>query len=348
MMRISVLTAALILTAGITVHPINASGTQEPEINPNLTTEFVEDALGHKVPVPASTDRIICINSGISVLLAALGEGEDIVGRDGNSTFPSSLRPVYVVATNSSRPNIELILEKNPDLILADNMLPDAAYEKFTSLGIPTAILKTSDPRDFEQTILTVGTLTGRYLEAKRIVNDMNSEIERISMIAEEAVRTRGERTKVFFENRKPYSSASAKSGHHIPLIQAGGINIAAGEPVSSPKLSVEYIMEQNPDVIVRRLSGDANSSVMGDMAARISERTGLKEVDAVKNSRVHILKSDLTLLFRYPVGLAYLASWFYPESSEEIDAEGLHRRIVSDYFGPHEWETIKERFVYP
>jgi iron complex transport system substrate-binding protein len=304
--------------------------------------------MGHKVPVPASTDRIICINSGLSVLLAALGEGEDIVGRDGNSTFPSSLRPVYVVASNSSRPNIELILEKRPDLILADNMLPDAAYEKFVSLGIPTAILKTSDPRDFEHTILTVGTLTGRYLEARRIVDDMNAEIGRISALADEAGAARGEKTKVFFENRKPYSSASAKSGSHIPLVQAGGINIAAGEPVSSPKLSVEYVMEQNPQVIVRRLSGDANSSVMADMASRISERTGLKELDAVKNDRVHILKSDLTLLLRYPVGLAYLASWFYPEYKDRIDPEGLHRRIVSDYFGPHEWETIKESFVYP
>lgn len=348
MFRRFVLTVACILTAGITVHPLCASGSRETETVSELTTEYVEDALGHKVPVPSSTDRIICINSGLSVLLAALGEGEDIVGRDGNSTFPSSLRAVYVVASNSSRPNIELILEKRPDLILADNMLPDAAYEKFVSLGIPTAILKTSDPREFEHTILTVGTLTGRYPEARRLLNDMNGEIERISTAAEEAANSRGGKTKVFFENRKPYSSASAKSGSHITLIQAGGINIAADEPVSSPKLSIEYVMEQNPDVIVRRLSGDANSSVLADMAARISARTGLKEVNAVKHGRVHILKSDLTLLLRYPVGLAYMASWFYPECADSIDPEELHRKIVSDYFGPREWETIKESFVYP
>ena len=348
MYRFIALAFAVLLTAGISILPLEASGNQDSLKNSGLTTEFVEDALGHKVPVPASTDRIICINSGISVLLAALGEGEDIVGRDGNSTFPSSLRPVYVVASNSSRPNIELILEKRPDLILADNMLPEAAYEKFVSLGIPTAILKTSDPRDFEKTILTVGTLTGRYMEAKRIINDMNAEIERIRDLANQAAQARGRKAKVFFENRKPYSSASAKSGHHIPLVQAGGINIAADEPVSSPKMSVEYVMEQNPDVIIRRLSGDANSSVMGDMAQRISERTGLKETDAVKNGRVHILKSDLTLLLRYPIGLAYMASWFYPEYADKIDAEGLHRKMVSDYFGPHEWDTIKESFVYP
>ncbi len=348
MFRRFALTAVVFIAAGITIHPILASGAREPEIIPDNSTEFIEDALGHKVPVPASTDRIICINSGISVLLAALDKGDDIVGRDGNSTFPSSLRPVYVVASNSSRPNIELILEKRPDLILADNMLPDSAYEKFLSLGIPTAILKTSDPRDFEHTILTVGTLTGRDREAQRLLEHMNARIDRISSLAEEAAAARGGKIKVFFENRKPYSSASARSGNHIPLIQAGGINIASDEPVSSPKLSIEYIMEQNPDVIVRRLSGDANSSVMAEIAAKISQRTGLKEVDAVKNGRVHILKSDLTLLLRYPVGLAYMASWFYPEYADRIDPEGLHRRIVSDYFGPREWETIKENFVYP
>ena len=214
--------SAVLLTAGIMVLPLEASGAKESPTGTALTTEFVEDAMGHKVPVPASTDRIICINSGLSVLLAALGEGEDIVGRDGNSTFPSSLRPVYVVAANSSRPNIELILEKRPDLILADNMLPHAAYDKFTSLGIPTAVLKTSDPREFEKTILTVGTLTGRYLEARRIVDFMNSEIQRISTLAAEAAEAQGRKTKVFFENRKPYSSASSLSGSHIPLEQAG------------------------------------------------------------------------------------------------------------------------------
>lgn len=343
----------LICLSMIIIFPAAAMGVNETVNDTEVENEipetvYIEDSMGNQVPLPAGTDRIICTNSGLSVLLAALGKGDSIVGRDSNSTFPSYLKDVYVVAENSSRPNIELILEKHPDLILADNMMPETAFEKFRSLGIPVAIFKTSDPRAFEHTILNVGALTGSYVQAQRMIGDMTIREKKIADIVARAQATQRNEVKVFYENRKPYSSVSAKSGNHIPLAAAGGINIAADEPVSSPHLSIEYVLEQNPDVIIRRMSGDGSVEDMQIMLDLIVNRTGIDRVNAVVNNRVHIMKSDLTLLLRYPAALAYMASWFYPDYADEIDPEGVHKDIIDTYFGPEEWEKTKEIFVYP
>ena len=310
--------------------------------------EVIIDYKKHEVPVPAEVNRIVSLNSGLSVLVGALGMTDAVVGRDSNSTFPHALKKVYVVAQNSSSPNIELILERRPDLVLADAMLPVNVYEKLTSLGIPVAIFSTSDPRKFEDTILKVGKLTHREDKAAALLERLQSAIRLVEETAANALASGSVPQSVFFENRKPYSSVSAKSGNHLPIIGSGGVNIAADEPVASPKLSVEYVLEKNPDVIIRRMSGDGTLEVMNNMRDTIIRRAGLEDVRAVQDNRVYIIKADLFLLLRYPVGMAYMASWFYPDAFKEMDPEEFHKELIVDLFGAEEWELMREVFVCP
>lgn len=335
------ITFLLALSMGV----LSAAGQNDSTVLPVNT---IEDGDGHLVIIPETSDRIICLNSGISVLLGALDKDGSVVGRDANSTFPFSLKTVYAVAPNSSAPNVELILEKEPDLILADNMMPDKVYEQLTGMGIPVAVFRTSDPRCFEKTITAVGILTGTEERALFLLNDVNRRVDELENMVLQAQKVGEAAPRIFFENRKPYSSASRKSGSHYPLESAGGINIAADEPLSSPKLSVEFVMEKDPLVIVRRLSGDGTDEVMDNMRHTIMMRTGLDETSAVRNGRVYIIKSDLTLLLNYPAGIAYMAKWFYPETLASFDPEAYHHALCDEYFGPEEWTRLREKFVYP
>ena len=86
-------------------------------------TVTIIDATGAVVEVPYPVERIVSMNSGLSTLIAAFGEGDKIVGRDTFSTFPSSLISVYAVGKNSAHPNIELIFDQKPDIVVADNTL---------------------------------------------------------------------------------------------------------------------------------------------------------------------------------------------------------------------------------
>ena len=309
---------------------------------------IIIDYRKNEVPVPAEVNRIVSLNSGLSVLVGALGMTDAVVGRDSNSTFPHALKMAYVVAQNSSSPNVELILEKRPDLVLADAMLPVNVYEKLSSLGIPVAIFSTSDPREFEDTILNVGQLTHREDKAAALLDRLQSDIRLVEDTAANALASGRIPENIFFENRKPYSSVSAKSGNHLSIIGAGGVNIAADEPVVSPKLSAEYVLEKNPDVIIRRMSGDGTLDVMNNMRDTIIRRAGLEDVRAVQDNRVYIIKADLFLLLRYPVGMAYMASWFYPDAFAELNPEEFHKDLIVDLFGTEEWELMREVFVCP
>ena len=314
----------------------------------SATGEVIIDYKKHVVPVPAEVNRIVSLNSGLSVLVGALGMADAVVGRDSNSTFPHALKKVYVVGQNSSSPNIELILEKRPDLVLADGMLPAKVYEQLSALGISVGIFTTSDPRKFEETLLKVGKLTHREERAADLLKRLQSDIRLVKETAAEALDSGVTPQYIFFENRKPYSSASSQSGSHFPIAGAGGINIAADEPVRSPKLSAEFVLEKNPDVIVRRMSGDGTPDVMNNMRDTIIRRAGLEDVRAVQDHRVYIIKADLFLLLRYPVGMAYMASWFYPDAFTELDPEEFHKELIVDLFGAEEWDLMREVFVYP
>ena len=48
--------------------------------------------------------------------------------------------------------------------------------------------------------------------------------------------------------------SSSTLSTSHENIIISGGINIAAGEPVRNPLVNAEWILERNPQVIIRSL----------------------------------------------------------------------------------------------
>jgi len=159
-----------------------------------------------------------------------------------------------------------------------------------------------------------------------------------------------GAEPRVFFEFKSPYKSASAESTFHKPIVQAGGINIAASQPISSPRLSSEWVVAQDPEVIVHRVSGDDTLEEMCSLREEIMSRPGLRELEAVEQGRVYVVKADVFLTVRYPVGLLYYARWFHPELFSDMDPQAVHREIVEHFFGPEQWEYLagSEGFACP
>ena len=146
-----------------------------------------------------------------------------VVGRDSNSTFPHALKKTYVVAQNSSSPNIELILEKKPDLVLADGMLPDKVYEQLSALGISVGIFTTSDPRKFEDTLLKVGKLTHREERAADLLKRLQSDIRLVKETAAEALDSGATPQYIFFREQKTLQQRLFQKRIPLPHCRGGG-----------------------------------------------------------------------------------------------------------------------------
>ncbi len=311
-------------------------------------TVIIIDATGAVVEVPYPVERIVSMNSGLSALIAAFDEGDKIVGRDTFSTFPSSLISVYVVGKSSAHPNIELIFDQRPDIVIADTMFSESTREKIEAAGIPVIIESTSDPDRIFFIIRNFGLILNKKEKAEEIIEYMESYLNIVYERVAELESEEASFPLVYFENRHDYKSASGESPNHKPIASAGGINIAVGEPVPSPRLSSEWILEQNPDVIIRRMSGDAGLGEMKAMREGIMTRLGLKDTKAVKEGSVFTIKADVLLTIRYPIGLLYYAKWFNPEKFSDIDPSAVHKELVDKFFGEEEWGKIKEVFIYP
>ena len=311
----------------------------------------VVDSKGVTVDVEQPVESIVSINSGLSEIVAALGAADRIIGRCSYSTFPSRVRECFVVAKNSSSPNLERILRLEPDLVLADAMFDEKSRELLAGRGIPVMIESTSDPEYLGELVTKLGKVLDREDRAAEVLSSVTGfEAEVRDFVA--SARSAGtDMPPVYFENRKNYKSTNKSTGHHRSIELAGGLNIAADEPVRSPVLSPEYIVRRNPEVIVRRVSGDAGPDALGKMLESIYDRPSLQSVDAVVKGNVHIIKADLFIALRYPAGMAYFASWFYPENGSGapgFDPDDLHRRLVINLYGEKEWEKVRETYVYP
>lgn len=317
---------------------------------PSGKTVTVFDKSGTRVEVPCPVEKVISVNSGMTALICALGAKDRLVGRDMRSTFPSYTKDIEAVAESSANSNVELMISKKPDLVVADPMFYPQHREKLSAAGIPSYVDSTSDP----ERVLTLIRNFGLMFDENEKAEELAQFVERYTGVVDQRIKRLelegGSKPKVYFEWHSPYKTASAETSFHKPIAQAGGINIAAGLPVHTPRVSSEWVVKQNPDVIVNRISGDATLEQMQQKWQEIVSRPGWDKIEAVRNGRVYIIKADVFLTFRYPVGLLYYARWFHPELFQDIDPAAVHQEIIEKLFGPDEWQWLAkhEAFVYP
>jgi len=153
-------------------------------------------------------------------------------------------------------------------------------------------------------TIRTLGTITGHVDEAEGLVAGMEARIEGVEARVRDIPNE--EKPLVYYELTTPMKTTGPGTFTNELISRAGGINIAASEPVTYPVLSEEFIIEQDPDVIIV-VSGGAS-------VEEIRDREGWQDVEAVRNDRVYTIDTHLvTANPRIVEGLEKFADWFHP-----------------------------------
>lgn len=308
-------------------------------------TITIVDGKGQSVDVPTPVERIASISSRASEIICALGAGDKIVGRDSYSFFPPALEDVQVVAESSHMPNIELIHKLKPDLVIADSMLSDDDRKKIESAGIPVIVETSWDSTTVSTPVRHIGAFLDKVDRAEEIIGF----IEKYQGIVEE--RTDGlkeeDKPEVFFEWSRPYYSMGNGTLFHNLTVAAGGINIVADEPVKYPTMDPEWLVERDPDIIIRYDYSTEKGNLTANMEKtrdEILSRPELGDVKAIKDERVYILGNPVASGIRSVVGDLYLAKWFHPDLFKDIDPEAVHRELLHEFFG----QELDGVYIYP
>lgn len=306
----------------------------------------IVDEKGKYVEVPCPVERIVVIPSGLAKMVYALGAEDRVVGVGQNCTFPPVLKNKQCIGS-WTKPNIELLLQQKPDIVIADGHLK--IRNQIEKTGIPVIILSAYSTEKYLSALKILGLILNkeeRANELARLIEDYRKIIKaRTKKLKPE------EKPSVFYEWYKPYFSSSALSTSHENIIIAGGINIAAGEPVRNPLVNAEWILKRNPQIIIRSLYFKGiyppppdTKERLKKMRDEIMHRPGLSEVDAVKNGKVYIFNSVLTSELGSIVGIAYFAKWFHPELFKDIDPEIIHKELFQKFYGIE----LEGTWVYP
>ncbi len=139
-----------------------------------------------------------------------------------------------------------------------------------------------------------------------------------------------------------PYGTYGKENFWVSPLIEmAGGINIAGNLPGDWITVDPEWVMEQNPSIIIRAIyemvSGPIvgydtdNTSEVAAMRDEIMSQPAFELTDAVKEEDVYLCYGESIDSYWY-IGLPYMAKWFHPELFEDLDPQALHQEFLTEF----------------
>lgn len=345
--------------------PTTLTPTQSPTNTPTPpspapTNVTVVDGAGNTVVIPLPVNRIAVLDGTIMEFLGVLGVQDLVVARCDSCTMPPSVLAIPSVGVNDYRPNAEALIDLQPDLIFASPMLPpSAAYQQLKDTGIPIYIVNMTLPEidnpytltedelynsqtsiDFVCGILQKFTVILGHQEQANAYIDWAQSYNKLvkDQIYDLPVNRR---VTVFLEwYSTPYRTFVTQN-----LYQAGGINIAENQSVSTPVMAPEFVIEQNPSVLIEHVSSNAHS-VDDFIAARtdVLSRPVYQGIDAVKNGRVYTLDFAAKNGPRAVIGYLYLAKWIQPDLFSDLDPAAVNQEFNQKFYGI----TLEGTYGYP
>lgn len=227
-------------------------------------------------------DRIISLSPTATEMLFAIGAGGNVVAVDSHSNFP---KDAPLTKLSALEPNLEAIASYEPDLVIIAFEIGNLKVD-LNAVGIEVLMLPaTPTVEDALKQILEIGDITGNEENAEKLVVKIRSQIKTISLQREGKPKF-----SVYHELDENYYSPSTWSflGNIYDIL--GFKNIADEADTAKtgyPKLSAEYIMVSNPDIIV-------TSGLKNDKQLKFASRAGWNAIKAVQNEAIISVEPDI------------------------------------------------------
>jgi iron complex transport system substrate-binding protein len=272
----------------------------------NITTRTFVDDLGRKVFLAQAPTRVVSLAPSITEILYAIGLNDEIVGVSEFCDYPPAAMQKPKVGY--AHPNIEVIVTLRPDLVLAPRAFLRAdLLAKLEQLKIPTFIV---DPESFEEIpsrIQTVGRILNRTSSADGVAMAMRQRIAAIRSKMETVTAVRV----LYVLNSQPLITVGPGSYIHQVINAAGGSNIASKTTVPYPRLNMETVLKEDPEIIIFPI-GKAEGIPLSEQ----QEWLRWTSVSAVKQGRLHQIPADVLNRPgpRIVEGLEALARIIHPE----------------------------------
>ena len=229
--------------------------------------------------------RIISLSPTLTEDLFAIGAGKQVIAVDEDSNYP---RRAPRTSLSGFTPNAEAIANYHPDLVLI-SYNPSGFAAQLRQLGIKVVnVPAANDLKQAYREILQLGRLTGHTKAAAGVVGSMKTRLAAIIG----SVPASRRHLRLYHELDPTYYTATSTTfiGSIYKLFGFKDIADAADTTGGGyPQLSGEYIVQQNPQIIVL-----ADTKCCQQTEATVAARPGWSTIAAVKHGRVVGIDDDV------------------------------------------------------
>jgi len=300
----------------------------------------VVDALGRRVDIPDTVERIGCMYAFTGHVVAMLGKADKIVAVSNGlkrdilltSMFPAIQRAV--VPKFQGAVNIEELTGVSPDIVFiqAQTGRDSAMADKMKACGLTWIAVDFHNMDQQREVIEMIGKVIGAGKKADeynryyiRCIEQVKNRIE-VEIPAEKRLR-------VYHSTVEPNRTSLRNSLSSDWINAAGVINVTSQESAGllngNDQAGMEQILLWNPDIIL------ANEPGVADI---IRKNPQWSPITAVKNDRVYQLPIGISRWghpgsLETPLAILWTAKTVYPEKFQHIDMQDELRQFYKNFF---------------
>ncbi len=231
----------------------------------------ITDDRGVSVMLAAPPQRIVTLLPSLTETVCELGQCQRLVGVDRYSNWPASISALPRLGGGLD-PNIEAVVALKPDLVLLATS--SRAAQQLQALGIKVVALEPKNHADVRRVLGQVAQVLGLpAADGQRAWLRIETAMGAIA----QSIPPRSRGATVYFEVSSGPYAASEGSFIGEMLAKLGSRSIVPASMGPFPKLSPEFVVRADPDVI---MIGDENFAGLGG-------RPGWANMRAVRDQHV-------------------------------------------------------------
>jgi len=243
----------------------------------------------HEGALSPSTDgalRLISLAPSMTEIVYAMGGGTSLVGRTSACNYPAAVADVPVIAAFGV-PSMEALIALAPTHILQTSLADKSLGSVFDKLGIERVVCPAKTLDDIGNAMEVVAGIVGTE-SAQQRVDEYRQHL--LFLRNRDAGVTNRPRVYIEIWHDPPMTCGSASFLSEMVRL-AGGVSISDGVDQEFYAVSPEWIVAQDPDVIICTYMAEAAS------LEKLMTQRGWRGLRAVAGGRTHGgLDNDIVL----------------------------------------------------
>jgi len=234
--------------------------------------------------------RLVSTAPNLTECVCAIGAGELLVGRTESCDYPPEAVRRVPVTGGFGTPYLEPLLAARPTHVLETVLADPEITRQLLALKIPTVHVPCARLEEVPDALCQLGALTGHEVQARRLADSIRAGI---GLARDQAsALTRRPRVLLLFAPDTPITAGRSTFISGL-LDLAGGTSIGKASPIDYYHVSLEWLLQENPDIILCLFETPADEPV-----ALFAAQTGWSALKAVRERRVYTVR-DLAAVSR-------------------------------------------------